>query len=141
MWRTLHYLPKEAEGLRLEADNLVQAYRKRPRPVFTQADFTQQTDLPDSYFDLAYCERVLYHIACEDTKPMMNHTRAAVQEMARVIVPGGLVVAIEPCTCSPDDDTPLRLTRFFSQLGLVELEVKNRFSPESKSVYAFVKPS
>jgi len=42
---------------------------------------------PDNTFDVAHCERVLIHL---------EHPRLALREMARVVKPGGRIVAAEP---------------------------------------------
>jgi SAM-dependent methyltransferase len=92
---------------------------------------------PSSTFDAAHCERVLMHLA---------DPTAAVREMARVVRPGGVVVAAEPDWAGarfdhPDQealrlvylralsmrnvDVGLTLNRRFAECGLVN----RRFAP------------
>jgi len=121
--RTLPYAREIPQNLCLQVESLLDKYEKRVLPSFMVADITKTTDLLNDHFDLAYCERVLYHIACGDTKSAMKDVLFAVEEMARVTKPGGLIVAIEPNTCSPDDNTPVRLDQVFCQTGLTNVEI------------------
>lgn len=139
--RTLYYATEIPEGLRSQVDTLLDECGKRVPPSFVVADMTNRTDLPTDHFDLAYCERVLYHIACGDAKSVMSDVLFAVEEMARVTKPGGLIVAIEPNTCSPDNHTPVRLHEAFCRAGLVSVEIdEGLFSVEGKTVYSYSKP-
>ena len=119
---TLSYIPQIPANLRAQAHSLLGQYSHRTIPTFLVADITQRTELPPDYFDLAFCERLLYHIACDDAKSGMRNTLSAVQEMVRVTAPGGIIVAIERTTCSLDDDTPVRLDHHFRRVGLTRLE-------------------
>lgn len=47
--------------------------------------------LPSHYFDLAYCRNTLYFM-----QKQYNTLNNAVRQMARVIKPGGFIVAVEP---------------------------------------------
>jgi SAM-dependent methyltransferase len=92
------FLPRLAEAVRPQgqvigidpAGALVEAARLRVRP---QSAVTVQVadayDLPfdNASFDAAHCERVLMHLA---------HPERALQEMRRVVKPGGWIVAAEP---------------------------------------------
>lgn len=63
---------------------------------YIQGDISKyNNELVSDYFDLAYCEHVLYYFSHE--KPLDEAAvRAAIQQMARVVKPGGTVIAIEP---------------------------------------------
>lgn len=105
--------------------------------IATEVADAYKLPYPDGYFDAAHCERVLMHL--EDPT-------AAVREMARVVRPGGVVVAAEPDWAGmrfdhPDQETfqhvyqralkprqrdvGLTLNRRFAEAGLVE----RRLSP------------
>jgi len=60
---------------------------------FIVADMTKRVDkLPNGHFDLAFCREVLSHIS-EGCR--LENIQSAVNEMARVVGPGGWVVADE----------------------------------------------
>jgi len=59
---------------------------------FIVADMSVRVDgLLDNYFDVAYCDRVLYNLF-----PDLDKIQAAINEMVRVIKLGGYAVAVEP---------------------------------------------
>ena len=58
---------------------------------FVVADMSSMVaELPSDHFDLAYCENVLYFMQSDLPK-----VQEAINEMARVVRPGGWVIAIE----------------------------------------------
>lgn len=50
-------------------------------------------ELPDLYFDLAYCEDVLYTLPLQGGAKKLEQ---AINQMIRVIKPNGLLIAVEP---------------------------------------------
>lgn len=52
------------------------------------------SELHSDYFDLAFCSNVLYYMKTEQTD--FEKVQSAIDQMARVVRPGGWVVAIEP---------------------------------------------
>lgn len=60
---------------------------------FITGDITQQTDLEENSFDLAYCENVLYYMFSDSDATMLQDS---INEMARVVKPNGWVITIEP---------------------------------------------
>lgn len=136
----LHQHQDIPEPLQSEAETILANYWGRAWPSFEVADFTKATCLPADSFDLVYCERTLYHIACDGVEPARNNALCAIKEMARVAKLGGLVAAVEPKTCSPDDGRPLQLAPLFLQAGLAELEVnKTTFLLEDRNTYLYSK--
>lgn len=102
--------------------------KKLNLPGYQLGDIVQgesSTHLPSNYFDLAYCHYVLYHIYCTDEGISTDNTISAVREMARVVKVGGLIVAIEPEICSPDDNTTVNLHPFFEQVGLQSASISD----------------
>ena len=87
-------------------------------PEFMEGDVTRPTDLPDDHFGLAYCRYVLYHICGELDELGTKDVQAAIREMARVVKPGGWVVAIEPTQPSLTDNRLLDFKPFFQNAGL-----------------------
>ncbi len=83
-------------------------------------DMTSMIDfLPDSYFDLSYCQNVLYQMR-ESPQALQN----AVNEMARVTKSGGFVMAIEP-KFRDESDEPVDMSQFFIAAGLTRLSLDN----------------
>lgn len=133
---------KESANLRVQVTDLLAECARLSMTAFVVADMTQRTTLPAEHFDLAFCEKVLYHIACDEVKPAMHSSLSAVQEMARVTRPGGLVIAIEPTTCSHDDDTPVQLDPLFLQAGLIRLDTEELPCVAGDMItYPFLKPA
>jgi SAM-dependent methyltransferase len=59
---------------------------------FIVADMTTTIqDLPSDYFDLSYCENVLYYMFSDSSKLQL-----AINELARVVKPDGWIIAVEP---------------------------------------------
>jgi SAM-dependent methyltransferase len=50
-------------------------------------------ELADSHFDLAFCQDVLYSVAIQGGQSALER---GIQQMVRVVSPGGLVIAVEP---------------------------------------------
>lgn len=110
-------LPLSAH-VRARADYLVNRYENIPLPHFRQGDISKGprgTGLPSDHFDVVYCRYVLYHLFCDNAEMALSRSRLAIEEMSRVAKPGGLVVAHEPYTCDPDDDTRVDLAPLFDE--------------------------
>ncbi len=59
---------------------------------FIIADMTTTIpDLPPNYFDLSYCENVLYYMSSDSSK-----LQSAINELAMVVKPDGWIIAVEP---------------------------------------------
>jgi SAM-dependent methyltransferase len=50
-------------------------------------------EVQDQYFDLAYCEDVLYSVLIQGS---MDAVKLAISQMIRVVKPSGFIVAVEP---------------------------------------------
>jgi len=82
---TLHGIDPEAEwikGAKKRALNLKQEERSD-----FQVGSAENLPWPDNHFDMVTCQTLLIHVA---------EIRTAIQEMARVLKPGGLFLAAEP---------------------------------------------
>jgi len=87
------------------------------------------------------CQVDAIQIIRRDNPRAMIETLSAIHEMARVVKPGGLVVAIEPKVCSPTNDTPVLLDPMFRDAGLTKSQNGQRmFSAENKTLYLYFKP-
>jgi SAM-dependent methyltransferase len=93
-WSRLHKkLPHAFEGRSVE---------------FITADMTEKViQLEDDHFDLAFCERVLYQVAGSG----LQEVQCAINEMTRVVKPGGLVVADESEPIRDRQGNPIRRER------------------------------
>lgn len=141
IWYYVNHISELSQETRSYARSLVSKYSHCSLPSYLVADITERTELPSDHFDLSYCERVLYQIACDDTQKEADGVQRAISELARVTKPGGLVVAIEPTTCSLEDDTVVELNPFFALAGLVRLESPtDLFLAERKATYLYTKP-
>jgi hypothetical protein len=106
-------------GLRQRVMNFLGHYADHPLPTYMTADITEDIGLPASSYDLAYCHKVLYHLACtEDGTPDWQAVTNGIEQVSALLKTDGLFVAIEPTTCSPETLTPFDLTEAFSGLGL-----------------------
>lgn len=115
-------------------------YSNQIRPQFVVADVTTTTNLPTDRFDLVFCERFLYHLACGKDESASHDTLAAIKEMKRVLKSGGLIVAIEPETCSLENPKPVKLDIHFERVGLSKYKnSENIFSLEGKNIYIYQK--
>lgn len=86
----------------------------KPNSVeFIIADMsTTIPELPSDYFDLAFCENVLYFME-DDSKALKN----AVTQMVRVAKPGGWVIAVE--SQFGETHPPKDISCLFDSMGLV----------------------
>ena len=98
-------------------------YAQVPLPAYQVADITLQIDLPSSSYDIAYCHKVLYNLASGASGASWRGTIfEGIRQVSNLLVAGGLFVAIEPLTRSPEDPTPLDLAGLFLQAGLEEVQ-------------------
>jgi ubiquinone/menaquinone biosynthesis C-methylase UbiE len=112
----------------------------RPLPSFVAEDVTNTTSLKDNHFDLVYCERFLYHFACSTEDKSSEEIKIVIQEMRRLIKPGGIIVAIEPNFCSPNDQRLVDLANVFNQAGLDKFDT-SQISPsiDNRTFYTYTK--
>jgi SAM-dependent methyltransferase len=90
------YLAKPIR-LREELKRSQKSYCLKGRTVeFIAADMLA-SPLRSNHFDLAYCQEVLYDIyyTHEDSGLQVDKVQDAINEMARVVKPGGWVIAVE----------------------------------------------
>lgn len=63
---------------------------------FIARDYTKFMNVPGNFFDLAFCDFVLHKIRWDRTrKDPEQETRFIIQQMARLVRPGGIVAAYE----------------------------------------------
>lgn len=133
----LQYSRDLSDDIRAQLQIFVREYEERVRVHFVAGDMTKETPLTSSTFDLAYCERVLYHIACDTSEYASANVLAAIREMVRVIKSDGHIIAIEPQSCKLDGPL-VNLASFFEQAGLLSIPIDGGISlPENKSVYFY----
>lgn len=100
---------------RIVADDFMLEYQVR--------DITRPTGLKDDHYGLAFCDFVLHHIWYDESRENAEQdVQLAVNEMARVVKPGGIVAAREPIHF--DDKPQLDFARLFDNAGLEELLVE-----------------
>jgi SAM-dependent methyltransferase len=90
--------------------------------------------LQSEYYDLAYCERVLYNMS-----PDFNKIQMAVNEMARVVKSGGFVIAADELVNGNGAnrrDNLVDINYMFESLGLRRINLLN--APNSS--YCYQKP-
>lgn len=91
---------------------------------FIVADMSSAvTALQSGYFDLAYCERVLYNMT-----PDFDTIQRAIGAMARVVKPGGKVIAAdESITSGPayERGEPIDISSLFERVGLVKIKLES----------------
>ncbi len=134
------HFSKLSVDVRSKAKNLINKYEKLLLPSYRRGDITsgeKDTGLPPNHFALVYCKYVLYHIYCAENSPTVPNIRAAIQEVARVVKPGGLVAIDEPDTCSPNDDRQVELKPYFLQAGLRPIREND---PSFEGTELYLKP-
>jgi len=137
-WRDL--VPDCVKGLVLNQIPEGPAYGVRESSVtFIQADITQPVCIASDHFDLVYCKSVLYQVVCDHGALALQR---AVDEMTRVAVPGGCVVAVEPLSCSPERPEPLDFAHFFERAGLHRCQTDRKAIRDEGEVrtYRYGKP-
>jgi len=83
-----------AKGVPNEAPAFLKAYHLEQAVQFYQGDFVKRTQLLSDYYDIAFCDFVLYHIWLDQGGE--SKTQEAVNEMTRVVRPGGIIATREP---------------------------------------------
>lgn len=86
---------------------------------FYQADFVKRTQLQSDYYDIAFCNFVLYHIFLNQGGE--KKTQEAINEMARVVIPGGFVAAREPTRSTVKKAFDIDFKPIFRRAGLIPL--------------------
>jgi ubiquinone/menaquinone biosynthesis C-methylase UbiE len=106
---------------------------------FVCGDMTELlSEIPDQYFDLAYCKDVLYILKLQGGTGSVER---GISQMIRVVKPNGLIVAVESKydakfetqkVLGVDMPIPVRLSEpkdmspLFESKGLKKLEIQNR---------------
>jgi len=110
--------------------------QKRANVTYLVNDITQATELPQDYYDIAFCDFVLHHIWYSDKrKDAEGDTQFAVKEMARVVKAGGTVATRELLQFS--DKPKLDFEKLFEKAGLRMLH-KNEFEVDGLQGHGIV---
>lgn len=97
---------------------------------FIVGDMTGGIDaLDDSDFDLSYCQNVLYNM-----QHSWEELQSSINEMARVVRPGGWVIADE--SIKGENGDPVDIGRLFEMAGLCEERLENTRA----NAYCYKKP-
>ena len=106
------------------------------RVEFCVEDITERTKLRSNYYDIAFCERVLEHIEDQDGGRTGKKTQSTIEEMSRVVKPGGYVGAWEHSK-SYTTGQPLDFQCLFEEAGLERVHTEEG---EHHKVYLYQKP-
>jgi SAM-dependent methyltransferase len=138
--RYLQYELGWDEEFRVAVQNLLQSFAGKVAPQFVEDDAILATKIPENHFDLVYCERFLYHFACEDKHELQKHTKNVIESMTRAARLGGFIVCIEPKVCSFEDNRIVNLVSAFEQNNLEKVDVSH-ISPQIdyEAVYVYQK--
>lgn len=83
---------------------------------FIARDYTKFINIPANFFDLAFCDFVLHKIRWDKTrKDPPQETRFFINQMARLVRPGGIVAAFEWAQTGPHERLDFR--RIFETAG------------------------
>jgi SAM-dependent methyltransferase len=113
---------------------------------FITADMSEKVaELPSDYFDLAFCENVLYNLH----EPYLKLLQQVVHEISRIVVRGGWIVAVEPKIGAKFEKTeiagitfhnqvsePINISSLFEEIGMVKFNLET--SP--RYTYCYLKP-
>ncbi len=101
-----------------------EALQGRSIELITPRDMSETvSELPSNYFDLAYCERVLYNMS-----PDLRRIRRAISEMARVVKPGGFVVSVDEkvdAKSASERNNLISIAPLFEAAGLLRIDLTN----------------
>ncbi len=139
--RSLNYSSELPRNIFLKSTSLLKNMHNRTFPDFSVNDLTAKASMPGDDYDLAYCERVLYHIASgENNEPKNNLLRSAIVKVRRALKRGGIFIAIEPKTSSPDSEEKLDLSDYFHIPEFIRCEdMASKFVIENKEIYCYTK--
>ena len=91
---------------------------------FVIADYTKYVELPQSYYDLAFCDFVLHKCMwSKDTPDPEMETRYILGQMARSVRPGGFISAYELVRSGLNP--PIDLRGLFEQTSLQVKYIRN----------------
>lgn len=145
IWQMLSYYPSEiAHNDRTWWNNEVPDFLKAMlrgvyNVTYVVGDITQPTGLPQGYYDVAFCDHVLYHIWYDEKrKNAEGDTQFAIKEMARVVRPGGIVAISEPLQLP--DKPKLDFGKLFEKVGLKILPRSHKVNSlgEHKTVAEYI---
>lgn len=156
--QNIDHIEKRNEKLKELRQEIPEAFAGRTI-TFIQADMTELTEmkLPSNNFDLAFCKRVLYQIFLDglpsvqdpiwrvdienlessDIEKSLQKLQYAINQMARVIKPGGLVVALERISLEPGGEE-VDISVLFEKAGLSQEPLM--LIPEHENYYSYRKP-
>jgi SAM-dependent methyltransferase len=96
--RVLHIAPERAVGRYLRSHTRTSyVTMDLSAPKVTVNYDIAQTPFRNNEFDLIYCSHVLEHVP---------HDRAAMQELFRILAPGGVLIVMVPIGIGPTDEDP-----------------------------------
>jgi SAM-dependent methyltransferase len=88
---------------------------------FYPGDIMEATKLPSNYYDIAFCDYVLYHIWLDQGGE--SSAQKAIEEMARVVKLGGLVAAHEPTRRTGEQTFDINFRPLFERADLKPVHV------------------
>ena len=104
-------------------------------------DITEPTLLTSDYYDIAFCNRVLYHIFLGDGENK-SKAQSVVDELRRIVKPGGVVAMCEPTLRTRMGSFCADFKPFFEKANLTPVHIKVReLEYGTDTEYIYVKES
>ena len=127
--RTLQYYRDLPEDLETWWDVVAPSFFKEEllregNVEFLVRDITESTGLQSDYYDVAFCDSVLYHIWLDQGGE--EKTQRAIEEMVRGVRLGGAVAVSEPTQCTDEPTYDIDFKPLFGQAGLKPIHVKEK---------------
>lgn len=126
-----------AKGVPNNAPGFLQRASIEEVVKFYPGDITEATQLLSNYYDIAFCDYVLYHIWLDQGGE--SSVQEAIEEMARVVKLGGLVAAREPTRRTDEQTFSINFRPLFARAGLKPVhvaEIALECGQETKHIYS-----
>jgi len=105
---------------------------------FYTRDITEPIQLPPDYYDIAFCNYVLYHIWLDQGGE--DKTRKAIHELLQIVRPGGVIAVCEPTQHTGGPIFSIGFRPLFERIDLALVHVEEiAFEGGQNTEYIYIK--